>query len=157
MLPISSAPARRPIATLGLAVALALVPAAAAQAAKPAKDAEYAGRTSQGEAISFVTSSDGSVVLDVWTDLTYRCTGEHDGQAGSFVLPAVEVRGSRFRATQTLRGTSSESVVAGGSGTVKGTFKRKGRRARGSLRSRLELAGGEICDSGRVAFDVKLR
>jgi hypothetical protein len=141
-------------AALVAAATLALAPAA--HAATPTKGADYTGETSQGEAISFGISKSGKRVLDLATGLTYRCTGEHDGQAGSFVLDTIKVRGGRFSAEQELHPTSESSVVQGGVGTATGTFKRRGRRATGTIRSRIALNGGETCDSGKVKFAVTL-
>ena len=142
--------------TAGLAAAalLALAPATA-QAAKPAKGAEYAGQTSQGELVSFAVTPNGKRVVDLATTLTYRCTGDHDGQPGSFVLDSIKVKGGRFATKQTLWGTSDTSVVQDGVGTATGTFKRRGRRASGRLRSTLTLRSGETCDSGTISFSVE--
>ena len=142
--------------TAGLAAAalLALAPTTA-QAAKPAKDGEYAGQTSQGQLISFAVAPNGKRVVDLATSLTYRCTGEHDGQPGSFVLDTIKVKGGRFTTKQTLYGTSETSVVQDGAGSASGTFKRRGRRATGRIRSTLTLRGGETCDSGTVTFSVE--
>ncbi len=134
---------------------LALAPAAA-HAAGPQKGAEYAGETSQGELVSFAVSPTGKQVVDLATSLTYRCTGEHDGESGTFVLDAIAVKNGRFTSKQTLYGTSEGSAVQEGVGTATGTFKRKGRRATGKLRSKLTLQGGETCDSGTVRFAVDL-
>ncbi|MDQ3933391.1 MAG: hypothetical protein M3340_02025 [Actinomycetota bacterium] len=134
---------------------LALAPGAA-QAATPMKGAEYGGQTSQGELVSFAISSNGKRVIDLATSLTYRCTGDHDGEAGSFVLDTIKVKNGRFTSKQTLFGTSEESVVQDGVGTATGTFKRKGRRASGRIRSKLTLRSGETCDSGTVTFSVEL-
>ena len=130
----------------------ALALAAPAQASSPKPGASYLGSTSQGELIGFDVSKSGKKVLALDTSLTYTCTGEHDGQAGSFVLNDIKVKASVFSSKQTLKGTSATSVVSSGLGTIKGTFKTKGSRAKGSLRSKLELTGGETCDSGRVTF-----
>ena len=142
----------------GIAAALALTVAApgAAHAASPQKNAGYTGTTSQGEVVSFVTSANGKRVVDLATSLTYRCSGEHDGQAGSFVLDEIKVRSGRFSATQDLHGTSAESVVQEGTGIAKGTFKRRGRRVSGKIRSQLTLRSGETCDSGTVTFAAAL-
>jgi hypothetical protein len=135
---------------------LALAAPGAAQAASPKKGAEYGGKTSQGELVSFVISANGKRVVDLATSLTYKCTGEHDGQSGSFVLDSIKVKKGRFTSQQTLYGTSEESVVQDGLGTATGTFKRKGKRATGRIRSRLTLRSGETCDSGVVRFSVEL-
>jgi hypothetical protein len=142
----------------GIAAALAIAVAApgAANAATPQKDAGYTGTTSQGEVVSFVTSKSGKRVIDLATSLTYRCTGEHDGQSGSFVLDTIKVKGGRFKASQDLHGTSEESVVQGGTGTATGSFKRRGRRATGRIRSQITLRTGETCDSGTVTFTATL-
>jgi len=136
------------------AATLALAPAA--HAASPQRGADYTGETSQGEVVSFGVSSNGKRVLELATSLTYRCSGEHDGQAGSFVLDTIKVKRGRFTAEQELHPTSETSVVQGGVGTATGTFKRRGRRATGTIRSRITLAGGETCDSGKVRFAVAL-
>ena len=128
----------------------------AAQAASPKKGAEYGGETSQGELVSFVISANGKRVVDLATSLTYKCTGEHDGQSGSFVLDSIKVKKGKFTSKQTLYGTSEESVVQDGVGTATGTFKRKGKRATGRIRSQLKLRSGETCDSGTVTFSVDL-
>ena len=141
-------------AALVAVAALALAPAA--HAATPKKGADYTGETSQGEVISFVVSSSGKRVVDMATSLTYKCTGEHDGQAGSFVLDTIKVKGGRFSAEQELHPTSAGSVVNGGVGTATGTFKRRGKRATGTVRSRIALTSGETCDSGKVKFAVNL-
>jgi hypothetical protein len=139
---------------LATAAVLALVPAASA--ATPRKGAGYMGKTSQGETIAFDVSKTGKRVLGLETALTYTCDGEHDGQSGSFVLDDIKLKSGAFRSEQTLRGTSSESIVQSGFGTVKGTFKRKGNKASGSLRSTLQLNSGETCDSGKVKFSVSI-
>ena len=141
----------------GVAVlaALALVPAAAV-GAEPRKGADYTGTTAQGEVISFTIAPNGKRVAELATSLVYKCTGEHDGQSGTFVLDSIRIKNGRFVAKQVLYGTSETSVVEGGTGTVKGTFKRRGSRAGGVLRSRLELRSGETCDSGAVSFKVSL-
>lgn len=139
-----------------LALGAALLMAPAASAATPRKGAEYMGKTSQGETIAFDVSTNGKRVLFLETALLYSCTGEHDGQAGSFVLDAIKLKKGAFSSKQTLKGISEESVVQGGTGTVKGTFKKKGSRAVGTIRSKLTLHGGETCDSGKVSFDVSL-
>ncbi len=136
------------------AATLALAPVA--HAATPMKGADYTGETSQGEAVSFGVSSDGKRVVELATALTYRCTGEHDGQSGSFVLDTIKVKKGRFKSEQELHPTSETSVVQGGTGTATGTFKRRGRRATGTIRSKLTLNTGETCDSGRVRFAVTL-
>jgi hypothetical protein len=141
-------------AALVAAATLALAPAA--HAATPKKGADYTGETSQGEVISFGVSSSGKRVVDLATSLTYRCTGEFDGEAGSFVLDTIKVKGGRFTAEQELHPTSATSVVQGGLGTATGTFKRRGNRATGTIRSRISLNGGETCDSGKVRFVVSL-
>jgi hypothetical protein len=138
------------------AAALALALAPAAQAATPKKGADYAGTTSQKEALSFGVSASGKRVVELATTLVYTCTGEHDGQAGSFVLDTIKVKGGKFRAEQELFPTSETSVVRGGMGTAVGTFKRRGRRATGTIRSRITLSGGETCDSGKVRFAAEL-
>ena len=134
--------------------ALALAPAA--HAATPKKGADYTGETSQGELVSFGISSSGKKVVELATSLVYKCTGEHDGQSGSFVLDTINVKRGRFKAEQELHPTSATSVVQGGVGTATGTFKRRGRRATGTIRSRLTLSSGETCDSGKVRFAVSL-
>jgi hypothetical protein len=93
-------------------------------------------------------------VIELATSLVYRCDGEHDGQAGSFILDEIKVRDGRFTSRQELRGTAETSVVQAGVGKAKGTFKRKGQRVNGKLRSRLTLRSGETCDSGVVTFTV---
>jgi hypothetical protein len=138
--------------TAALATAIALLAAPSAGAASPRNGAAYMGKTTQGETIALDVSANGKRVVGLETALTYTCTGEHDGQSGSFTLDSIKIKRGTFRAEQTLRGTSDESVVQGGVGTAKGTFKRKGSRVSGSLRSTLTLSGGETCDSGRVAF-----
>ncbi|HEX8053399.1 MAG TPA: hypothetical protein VF517_10430 [Thermoleophilaceae bacterium] len=143
-------------AGIAAAATLLLVVPGAAQAASPQKNSGYSGTTSQGEALSLVTSASGKRVIDLATSLTYRCTGEHDGQSGSFVLDTIKVKSGRFSARQDLHGTSDESVVQGGSGTATGTFKRRGRRATGLIRSQITLNTGETCDSGKVTFTVTL-
>ena len=141
---------------LALVAAATLALAPAADAATPKKGADYTGETSQGELVSFGVSSNGKRVVELATSLVYRCTGEHDGQAGSFVLDTIKVKGGRFRSEQELHPTSETSVVQGGTGTATGTFKRRGRRATGTIRSKLTLNGGETCDSGKVRFAVNL-
>lgn len=136
------------------AATLALAPAA--DAATPKKGAYYSGETAQGEVISFGISSNGRRVLDLATALTYRCTAENDGGVGSFVLDTIKVRGGRFSAEQELHPTSATSVVQGGVGTATASFKRRGRRATGTIRSRISLNSGETCDSGKVRFAVNL-
>ena len=136
------------------AATLALAPAA--HAATPKKGADYTGETSQGELLSFGVSSNGKRVVELATSLVYRCTGEHDGESGSFVLDTIKVTGGRFTAEQELHPTSETSVVQGGVGTATGTFKRRGRRATGTIRSRIALSSGETCDSGKVRFAVTL-
>jgi hypothetical protein len=136
------------------AALLALAPAASA--ATPVKGAGYMGKTSQGETIAFDVSKSGKRVLGLETALTYTCDGEHDGQSGSFVLDDIKLKDGGFKSDQTLRGTSSESIVQSGVGTVKGTFKRKGNKAGGSIRSTLQLNSGETCDSGKVKFSVSI-
>jgi hypothetical protein len=142
------------VTPLAIAAFLALAPAASAAA--PQKGAGYMGKTSQGETIAFDVSKTGKRVLGLETALTYTCDGEHDGQSGSFVLDDIKLKSGAFRSEQTLRGTSSESIVQSGFGTVKGTFKRKGNKASGSLRSTLQLNSGETCDSGKVKFSVSI-
>ena len=144
----------RTLAALIAVATLALAPAA--HAAKPKKGADYTGETSQGEVVSFGISANGKRVVELATSLVYTCTGDHDGQSGSFVLDAIKVTGGRFKAEQELHPTSETSVVQGGVGTATGTFKRRGRRATGTIRSRITLAGGETCDSGKVRFAVTL-
>ncbi len=146
----------RNYAALAAAAALALAAPAAAQAAKPVKDSVYSGETSQGEVLSFVTSKSGKRVIDLATTLTYRCTGTHDGQFGSFILDEIKVKDGRFTSRQDLQGTSEASVVQGGTGTAKGTFKRRGKRVSGKIRSTLTLRDGETCDSGLVTFAATL-
>ena len=137
---------------LAAAAALTLALAPAAHGAAPKKGADYSGTTSQGEVVSFGVSSSGKRVVELATSLTYKCTGEHDGQAGSFVLDTIKVKGGKFKAQQELFPTSATSVVQGGMGTAVGTFKRQGKRTTGTIRSRITLAGGETCDSGKVRF-----
>jgi hypothetical protein len=146
----------RNYAALAVAAALALAAPGAAQAAKPAKDAVYSGETSQGEVLSFVTSGNGKRVIDLATTIRYRCTGAHDGELGSFVLDEIKVKGGRFTSKQELEGTSATSVVRAGTGTAKGTFKRRGKRVSGKIRSQLTLRDGETCDSGLVTFAATL-
>ncbi|MEA2472963.1 MAG: hypothetical protein QOE06_878 [Thermoleophilaceae bacterium] len=134
--------------------ALALAPAA--HAASPMKGAAYTGETSQGEIVSFGVSKDGKHVIELATSLNYKCTAEHDGQAGSFVLDTIKVKSGTFTAQQDLHGTTEASVVQGGTGKATGTFKRKGRRATGFVRSQITLRTGETCDSGRITFAVSL-
>jgi hypothetical protein len=141
---------------IAVAVTAALALAPAASASSPRKGATYMGKTSQGETIAFDVSKSGKRVLGLETALTYTCTGEHDGQSGSFLLDDIKLKAGAFKSGQELRGTSSESVVQGGLGTVKGTFKRKGKSAKGTIRSTLELNTGETCDSGKVTFSVSL-
>jgi hypothetical protein len=136
--------------------ALALAVPGAAHAASPAKNSVYSGETSQGEVLSFVTSKNGKRVIDLATTLTYRCTGAHDGQGGSFILDEIKVKGGRFRSTQELQGTSELSVVQSGTGIARGTFKRRGKRVSGKIRSQLTLRDGETCDSGLVTYAVTL-
>ena len=143
-------------AALVAVATLALAAPGAAHAAKPAKNSVYSGETSQGELLSFVTSKNGKRVIDLATSLTYSCTGEHDGQAGSFVLDEIKVKGGSFESTQELQGTTETSVVQGGTGVARGTFKRKGKRVSGKIRSQLTLHNGETCDSGLVTFAVTL-
>ena len=145
---------RTQAALVAAAATLALAPAA--HAAAPKKGSDYTGTTSQGEALSFGVSSSGKRVVELATSLTYECTGEHDGQAGSFVLDTIKVSKGRFSAEQELFPTSESSVVQGGMGTAVGTFKRSGRRATGTIRSRIQLAGGETCDSGKVRFAAEV-
>jgi hypothetical protein len=143
--------------TSALAIALVLLLAPAASAATPRKGAGYMGRTSQGETIAFDVSTNGKLIVGLETALTYTCTAEHDGQSGYFTLDEVKLRAKgSFASRQTLRGISAESVVQGGVGTVKGSFKRKGKRATGAIRSKLTLSSGETCDSGKVKFEVSL-
>lgn len=136
------------------AATLALAPAA--HAATPKKGADYTGETSQGQLLSFGVSSNGKRVLELATSLVYKCTGEYDGESGSFVLDTIKVKGGRFTAQQELHPTSETSVVQGGVGTATGTFKRRGRRATGTIRSKITLSSGETCDSGKVRFAVTL-
>ena len=136
------------------AATLALAPAA--HAATPKKGADYTGETSQGEVLSFGVSSNGKRVIELATALVYKCTGEHDGQSGSFVLDEIKVKGGRFKSEQELHPTSETSVVQGGLGTATGTFKRRGNRATGTIRSKITLHSGESCDSGKVRFAVSL-
>jgi hypothetical protein len=144
----------RTLIALAAAAMLALAPAA--HAAKPKKGADYAGSTSQDEFVSFGVSSNGKRVVELATSLVYRCTGEHDGDVGSFVLDEIKISGGKFKAQQELFPTSESSVVQGGVGTAVGTFKRRGRRATGTIRSRISLASGETCDSGKVRFVANL-
>lgn len=141
---------------IALVAAATLALAPAAHAAKPKKGADYGGTTAQGEFVSFGVSSNGKRVVELATSLVYTCTGEHDGDAGSFVLDVIKVKGGKFRAEQQLFPTSESSVVQGGVGTAVGTFKRRGRRATGTIRSRIKLSGGETCDSGKVRFAAEL-
>jgi hypothetical protein len=141
---------------VAVAAALALTAPATSPAATPQRDSVYTGKTSQGEVISFVTSRNGKRVIDLATSLTYRCSGEHDGQAGSFILDEIKIRDARFTSKQELTGTSETSVVQAGTGRAKGTFKRKGHGLNGRIRSRLTLLTGETCDSGTVTFSVSL-
>lgn len=150
-------------AGIAAALTLALAAPGGAQAATPKKNAAYSGETSQGEVISFVTSKSGKRVIDLATSLTYRCTlpetgaaGEFDGEAGSFVLDTIKVKGGSFTSQQDLTGTAAESVVQGGTGTAKGTFKRRGKRVTGRIRSQLTLRTGETCDSGTIKFIATL-
>ena len=143
-------------AGIASALALALAAPGTATAASPLKNAGYTGSTSQGEVVSFVTSSNGKRVIDLATSLVYRCTGEHDGQSGSFILDEIKVKSGRFTARQDLHGTSEDSVVQGGTGTAKGTFKRRGKRVSGKIRSQITLRSGETCDSGTVSFSAAL-
>ena len=145
---------RTQVALVVAAATLALAPAAGA--ATPKKGAYYVGETTQGEAISFGVSSNGKRVIDLATALTYKCTAENDGGSGSFVLDTIKVKGGSFDAEQELHPTSATSVVQGGVGTAKATFKRRGKRATGTVRSRITLNTGETCDSGRVRFAVSL-
>jgi hypothetical protein len=138
--------------TLALAIAVALCLPVAASAATPRKGSGYLGSTSQGEMLTFDVSKSGNRMLALETSLTYTCTGEHDGQGGSFILDDIKVKDGKFSSKQTLKGTSETSVVASGLGTLKGSFKRKGNRARGTIRSTLQLSSGETCDSGKVKF-----
>ena len=142
----------------GIAVALALTLAVpgAAQAAAPKKNASYTGTTSQGEVVSFVTSKNGKRVIDLATAIRYTCTGEHDGETGSFILDTIAVKSGKFSARQDLHGTAEESPVQDGVGTAKGTFKRRGSRVTGRIRSQLKLRSGETCDSGVVTFSANL-
>ena len=143
-------------AGIAAALTLALAAPGAAHAASPKKNAAYTGETSQGEVVSFVTSKSGKRVIDLATALTYKCTAEHDGQAGSFILDAIRVKGGKFTSKQDLNGTAEASPVQGGLGVAKGTFKRKGRRVTGRIRSQLTLRSGETCDSGVVTFTATL-
>jgi hypothetical protein len=143
-------------AGIAAALVLALAVPGAAQAASPKKNAGYTGTTSQGEVVSFVTSKSGKKVIDLATALTYTCTGEHDGQSGSFILDRINVKGGKFSSRQELHGTAEESVVQDGTGIAKGTFKRRGRRVTGRIRSQLTLRSGETCDSGVVTFTATL-
>jgi hypothetical protein len=142
----------------GIAAALALTLAVpgAAQAATPKKNAGYTGTTSQGEVVSFVTSKSGKRVIDLATALTYTCTGEHNGQSGSFVLDTIKVKGGKFTSHQDLHGTADESPVQAGTGVATGSFKRRGNRVTGRIRSQLTLRSGETCDSGEVTFSANL-
>lgn len=153
-LTVGLVPTKTSLIAAAVTAALALAPAASASS--PRKGATYMGKTSQGETIAFDVSKSGKRVLGLETALTYKCTGEHDGQSGSFLLDDIKVKAGAFKSGQELRGTSSESVVQAGLGTVKGTFKRKGSQAKGSLRSTLQLNTGETCDSGRITFSVSL-
>jgi hypothetical protein len=141
-------------AALVVAATLALAPAA--HAAAPRSGGDYTGETSQGEVVSFGVSSNGKRMVELVTSLVYRCTGEHDGQSGSFVLDTIKVKRGRFKSAQQLHPTSETSVVQGGLGTATGTFKRRGRRATGTIRSKIELNTGETCDSGKVRFAADL-
>ena len=144
----------RTLIALVAVATLALAPAA--HAAKPKKGADYAGTTAQDEFVSFGVSANGKRVIELATSLVYRCTGGHDGDVGSFVLDEIKVSGGKFRAEQELFPTSESSVVQGGVGTAVGTFKRRGRRATGTIRSRITLSSGETCDSGKVRFSAEL-
>jgi hypothetical protein len=143
-------------AGIAAALVLALAAPGTAYAASPKKNAGYTGETSQGEVISFVTSKSGKRVIDLATALTYTCTGEHDGQSGGFILDAITVKSGRFSSRQDLHGTADESIVQQGTGIAKGTFKRRGKRVTGRIRSQLSLRGGETCDSGVVTFTATL-
>ena len=143
-------------AGIAAALTLALAAPAAAEAATPKKNASYSGETSQGEVISFVTSKSGKRVIDLATGLTYTCTGEHDGQAGSFILDTIKIKGGKFTSTQDLTGTAEDSPVQDGTGVAKGSFKRRGKRVTGRIRSQLTLRSGETCDSGVVTFTATL-
>jgi hypothetical protein len=143
-------------AGIAAALTLALAVPSAAEAATPRKNAAYTGTTSQGEVLSFVTSKSGKRVIDLATSLTYKCSGEHDGQAGSFILDTIKVKGGKFTSTQDLTGTAESSPVQGGTGVAYGSFKRKGKRVTGRVRSQLTLRSGETCDSGEVKFTATL-
>jgi hypothetical protein len=143
-------------AGIAAALTLALAAPGVATAATPKKNAGYTGETSQGEVVSFVTSKSGKRVIDLATSLTYKCTGEHDGQSGSFILDTIKVKGGKFTSTQELSGTAESSPVQDGTGVAKGTFKRRGKRVTGRIRSQLTLRTGETCDSGNVSFIATL-
>ena len=143
-------------AGIAAALVIALAAPGAAQAASPKKNAGYTGTTSQGEVVSFVTSKSGKKVIDLATALTYTCSGEHDGQSGSFILDRINVKSGKFSSKQELHGTAEESPVQDGTGIAKGTFKRKGKRVTGRIRSQLTLRSGETCDSGPVTFTATL-
>jgi hypothetical protein len=143
-------------AGIAAALALALAAPGAAQAASPKKNSGYTGETSQGEVISFVTSKSGKRVIDLATSLVYKCSGEFDGESGSFILDTIAVKGGKFTSKQELHGTAEESVVQEGTGIAKGTFKRRGKRVSGKIRSQLTLRTGETCDSGTVTFSATL-
>lgn len=143
-------------AGIAAALALAFAVPGSAHAASPQKNAGYSGTTSQGEVISFVTSKSGKRVIDLATALTYRCTAEHDGESGGFILDTIAVKGGSFTSRQDLHGTSEDSIVQQGTGIAKGTFKRRGKRVTGKIRSQLTLRTGETCDSGTVTFIATL-
>lgn len=142
-----------------LALALGLIPA---EAAKPRQGSRFAGKTSQGEPISFRVAGDGKHVRRLKVRLRMTCSNASGSLTSN--REATFRQRSKFLALN-KDGTFSGDVrvrpargseVTGGRFAANGRFSSK-RRARGAVQERLRLTEGLRCDTGEIHFRARRR
>ena len=137
------------------AVALVAVAAAAAAAASPTasgavtppRDTQFAGATSDGQALRFRTSADGRRVVAIgFASRSVRC---RTGRAVTLQVrfdKRPRVRAGRFAATVEIRPRGMVTRV-----TIEGRFTSVN-AARGTFRQRIRFTSGRRCDTGTVRW-----
>lgn len=141
-----------------LALLLPLTCTAVAEAAPPTYGAHYAGKTSQGQKISFDTSLDGKRVIRPNVDLKTVCFGGGHSYAKSsphnLARASGRIKRGKFSMSFSESANFSHGVTAKASFTAAGRFATS-RRMTGTASVTVRYSNGAVCKSGPVSFTAR--
>ena len=142
-----------------LAVAAAL--AAFAPAAFSVRRGTFGGQTSEGDTVGFKVDRGGRVHAFHFEDIRLSCRDGDEVRTPRVRTP----RGMRFKVRRNRFGIEARNATTGFGWDAKGTFRRRGRRATGTLKAfasftedNQQSADGPIkCESAPLTWTVRRR